>query len=47
MDYRLLTKKTIFATMSPTEAKDQIKALTAELRQHTYNYYVLAMPTID
>lgn len=32
--------------MSPTEAKDQIKALTAELRQHTYNYYVLAMPTI-
>ncbi|MFD0763967.1 NAD-dependent DNA ligase LigA [Mucilaginibacter lutimaris] len=33
--------------MSPTEAKDQIKALTAELRQHTYNYYVLAMPTIS
>jgi DNA ligase (NAD+) len=47
MDYRLLTKKTIFATMSPTEAKDQIQALTAELRQHTYNYYVLAMPTIS
>jgi DNA ligase (NAD+) len=33
--------------MSPTEAKDQIKALTAELKQHTYNYYVLAMPTIS
>jgi len=33
--------------MSPTEAKDQIKALTTELRQHTYNYYVLAMPTIS
>jgi DNA ligase (NAD+) len=33
--------------MSPTEAKDQIQALTAELRQHTYNYYVLAMPTIS
>jgi DNA ligase (NAD+) len=33
--------------MSPNEAKDQIKALTAELRQHTYNYYVLAMPTIS
>jgi DNA ligase (NAD+) len=45
---RLLTKKIpIFATMSPTEAKDQIQALTAELRQHTYNYYVLAMPTIS
>jgi DNA ligase (NAD+) len=33
--------------MSPTEAKDQIQALTAELRQHTYSYYVLAMPTIS
>jgi DNA ligase (NAD+) len=33
--------------MSPTEAKDLIQALTAELRQHTYNYYVLAMPTIS
>jgi DNA ligase (NAD+) len=33
--------------MSPNEAKDQIKTLTAELRQHTYNYYVLAMPTIS
>ncbi|MFA6086501.1 NAD-dependent DNA ligase LigA [Mucilaginibacter sp.] len=33
--------------MSPNEAKDQIQALTAELRQHTYNYYVLAMPTIS
>ncbi|MDB5000789.1 MAG: ligase LigA [Mucilaginibacter sp.] len=33
--------------MSPNEAKDKIQALTAELRQHTYNYYVLAMPTIS
>ncbi|WP_454801022.1 NAD-dependent DNA ligase LigA [Mucilaginibacter phyllosphaerae] len=33
--------------MSPNEAKDKIEALTAELRQHTYNYYVLAMPTIS
>jgi DNA ligase (NAD+) len=32
--------------MSPTEAKDLIQALTAELKQHNYNYYVLAMPTI-
>ena len=33
--------------MSPAEAKNQIKALTTELKQHNYNYYVLAMPTID
>jgi DNA ligase (NAD+) len=33
--------------MSPNEAKDKIQALTAELKQHTYNYYVLAMPTIS
>ena len=33
--------------MSPKEAKDQIEALTAELNQHSYNYYVLAMPTIS
>ena len=33
--------------MSPTEAKQQIQELTAELKQHTYNYYVLAMPTIS
>src|ERR1700744_5935429 len=33
--------------MSPTEAKTKIEALTAELKQHNYNYYVLAMPTID
>lgn len=32
--------------MSPAEAKNQIKALTTELKQHNYNYYVLAMPTI-
>jgi DNA ligase (NAD+) len=32
--------------MSPTEAKQQIETLSAELKQHTYNYYVLAMPTI-
>jgi DNA ligase (NAD+) len=33
--------------MSPTEAKNKINALSAELKQHNYNYYVLAMPTID
>lgn len=33
--------------MSPAEAKTQIEALSAELKQHNYNYYVLAMPTID
>jgi len=33
--------------MSPAEAKQQIEALAAELREHTYNYYVLAMPTIS
>jgi len=33
--------------MSPAEAKNQIKALSAELKQHNYNYYVLAMPTIS
>src|ERR1700744_3487092 len=33
--------------MSATEAKKQIEALTAELKQHNYNYYVLAMPTIS
>jgi len=32
--------------MSPAEAKTQIESLTAELKQHNYNYYVLAMPTI-
>src|SRR6187402_983976 len=32
--------------MSPAEAKSQIQALTIELKQHSYNYYVLAMPTI-
>lgn len=33
--------------MSPAEAKNQIRALSAELKQHNYNYYVLAMPTIS
>lgn len=33
--------------MSPSEAKQQITQLTKELKQHTYNYYVLAMPTIS
>lgn len=32
--------------MSPQEAKNRIDSLSAELRQHNYNYYVLAMPTI-
>ncbi|GAB2984509.1 NAD-dependent DNA ligase LigA [Mucilaginibacter puniceus] len=33
--------------MSSAEAKKQIQNLTAELKQHSYNYYVLAMPTIS
>jgi DNA ligase (NAD+) len=33
--------------MSPAESKNQIQALTTELKQHNYNYYVLAMPTIS
>jgi DNA ligase (NAD+) len=33
--------------MSPAEAKKQIQAITSELKQHNYNYYVLAMPTIS
>lgn len=33
--------------MSPAEAKNQIQAISAELKQHNYNYYVLAMPTIS
>lgn len=32
--------------MSNLEAKKKIDALVKELNQHTYNYYVLAMPTI-
>lgn len=33
--------------MSPEEAKNRIDALSSELKQHNYNYYVLAMPTIS
>ncbi|QJD97135.1 NAD-dependent DNA ligase LigA [Mucilaginibacter robiniae] len=33
--------------MLPNEAKNRIDALSAELRQHNYNYYVLAQPTIS
>ena len=33
--------------MQPTEAKKRIDELSAELKQHNYNYYVLAMPTIS
>jgi DNA ligase (NAD+) len=32
--------------MSIAAVKEQMDALVAELNQHTYNYYVLAMPTI-
>jgi len=32
--------------MSKSTIKDTIDALVKELNQHTYNYYVLAMPTI-
>jgi len=33
--------------MSPAEAKNRIETLSSELKQHNYNYYVLAMPTIS
>ncbi|MGZ3753876.1 MAG: NAD-dependent DNA ligase LigA [Mucilaginibacter sp.] len=33
--------------MSTEETKKQIQLLTDELKQHSYNYYVLAMPTIS
>jgi DNA ligase (NAD+) len=33
--------------MSLFDAKDQIDALVRELKQHNYNYYVLAMPSIS
>jgi DNA ligase (NAD+) len=33
--------------MSAEEAKKRIQAIAAELKQHNYNYYVLAMPTIS
>jgi DNA ligase (NAD+) len=32
--------------MQPKDAKKRIHELSAELKQHNYNYYVLAMPTI-
>jgi DNA ligase (NAD+) len=32
--------------MSPAEAKKRIESLSTELKQHNYNYYVLAMPSI-
>src|ERR1700743_966747 len=33
--------------MSPEEAKKKIDELSSALKQHNYNYYVLAMPTIS
>ncbi|GAB3908100.1 NAD-dependent DNA ligase LigA [Mucilaginibacter boryungensis] len=33
--------------MSPVEAKQRIETLSQELKQHSYNYYVLAMPAIS
>lgn len=33
--------------MATIQAKTRIQALTAELKQHNYNYYVLAQPTIN
>jgi len=33
--------------MSPEEAQKRIRSISAELKQHNYNYYVLAMPTIS
>ena len=32
--------------MTPAEAKKEIESLSSELKQHNYNYFVLAMPTI-
>ncbi len=33
--------------MSPVEAKKRIESISSELKQHNYNYFVLAMPTIS
>jgi DNA ligase (NAD+) len=33
--------------MSPAEAKKRIEALSSELKKHSYEYYVLAMPSIS
>jgi DNA ligase (NAD+) len=33
--------------MLPQDAKKKISSISAELKQHNYNYYVLAMPTIS
>jgi len=33
--------------MSSQEAKQRIHSISTELKQHNYNYYVLAMPTIS
>jgi DNA ligase (NAD+) len=33
--------------MSPEEAKKKIQSISAALKQHNYNYYVLAMPTVS
>jgi DNA ligase (NAD+) len=33
--------------MSPLDAKQRIETLSQELKQHSYNYYVLAMPAIS
>jgi len=33
--------------MAPEEAKKKIQTISAELKQHNYSYYVLAMPTIS
>jgi DNA ligase (NAD+) len=33
--------------MSPAEAKNRIETLSSEIKQHNYDYYVLAMPAIS
>ena len=33
--------------MMPSEAKKRIESLSSELKQHNYNYFVLAMPAIS
>lgn len=42
-----MSQKCIFAIMADMDIKNQINALVQELKQHNYNYYVLAMPSIS
>ena len=46
MDFRPPIKIFYLRFMSPIEAQKRIAQLSAELKQHNYNYYVLAQPTV-